>query len=78
MPSTRYLHLPLEGAYKTRHLVTGGRMIAVGLAHAGEITADEGDAAICGRSVRGDLHAAQQHTGYCPQFDGLPGLMTGE
>lgn len=43
----------------------------------GEITADEGDAAICGRSVRGDLHAAQQHTGYCPQFDGLPGLMTG-
>lgn len=48
------------------------------MALAGEVAADEGDAAICGRSVRSDLHSAQQHTGYCPQFDGLPGQMTGD
>ena len=39
--------------------------------------ASEGEASICGSSVRKDLHSAQQLTGYCPQFDGLPGQMTG-
>jgi len=41
------------------------------------VRADEGEASICGSSVHKDLHSAQQLTGYCPQFDGLPGQMTG-
>jgi hypothetical protein len=38
---------------------------------------DEGEAYICGHPVSTQLQAAQQLTGYCPQFDGLPGQMTG-
>ena len=38
---------------------------------------DEGEAYICGHPVSSQLQAAQQLTGYCPQFDGLPGQMTG-
>ena len=43
----------------------------------GEESPDEGDAHICGRSVRLELEAARQHLGYCPQFDGLPHSLTG-
>ena len=38
---------------------------------------DEGEAYICGHPVSSQIQAAQQLTGYCPQFDGLPGQMTG-
>jgi hypothetical protein len=44
---------------------------------AGELIPDEGDASICGLSVRHSLEAARQLVGYCPQFDALPGQMTG-
>lgn len=43
----------------------------------GEVMTDEGEAYICGHPVSSQLRAAQQLTGYCPQFDGLPGQMTG-
>ncbi len=42
----------------------------------GEVTPDAGDAAICGHSVRGELAAARQQLGYCPQFESLLVAMT--
>jgi hypothetical protein len=49
----------------------------VPILHVGEEMTDEGEAYICGHPVSSQLRAAQQLTGYCPQFDGLPGQMTG-
>lgn len=43
----------------------------------GEVLPDTGDAAIVGRSVLTELAAARQLVGYCPQFEALPGAMTG-
>ncbi|KAK9828547.1 hypothetical protein WJX72_000707 [[Myrmecia] bisecta] len=59
--------LGVNGAGKT----TTFRMLT------GELVSDEGDAFVCGRSVRHQLAAARQLMGYCPQFNALPGALTG-
>ncbi len=43
----------------------------------GEVAPDEGDAYVAGFSVLSQLAAARQLMGYCPQFEALPGAMTG-
>merc|ERR1711871_512817 len=43
----------------------------------GDIVPDRGDVTVDGLSVVKDKRAAQQSLGYCPQFEGLPLLMTG-
>ncbi|KXZ53111.1 hypothetical protein GPECTOR_7g1001 [Gonium pectorale] len=43
----------------------------------GEVLPDAGDAAVGGHSVRTHLAAARRQLGYCPQFEALPGAMTG-
>ena len=48
----------------------------VGIA-AGAILPDEGSAYICGHSMQRDMARARQLVGYCPQFDALPGTLTG-
>lgn len=67
VPCCFLLHVALQTALESEHC----------LIETGEVRADEGEASICGSSVHKDLHSAQQLTGYCPQFDGLPGQMTG-
>ncbi|GFR40553.1 hypothetical protein Agub_g1128 [Astrephomene gubernaculifera] len=59
--------LGVNGAGKT----TTFRMLT------GEVLPDAGDAAVGGRSVRRQLAAARRQLGYCPQFEALPGAMTG-
>ena len=44
----------------------------------GDTTPSSGDAIICGHSVRKDLEKVQQKTGYCPQFEALNSMLTGE
>ena len=44
---------------------------------AGAILPDEGSAYICGHSMQRDMARARQLVGYCPQFDALPGTLTG-
>ena len=43
----------------------------------GQITPDNGEASISGHSVLKNLQSARQNMGYCPQFSGLPGALTG-
>ena len=43
----------------------------------GEVAPDSGDALVCRHSIVSELPAARQKMGYCPQFDALPGAMTG-
>lgn len=43
----------------------------------GEVLPDAGDALVGGHSVRRALGAARRQLGYCPQFEALPGAMTG-
>ncbi|KAF8072728.1 Abca17 [Scenedesmus sp. PABB004] len=43
----------------------------------GEAAPDAGNATIAGRSVLTQLAAARRCLGYCPQFEALPGAMTG-
>lgn len=43
----------------------------------GEILPDRGQAFVHGYSVLSDLGSARQSLGYCPQFEALPGAMTG-
>ncbi|KAI8469139.1 MAG: hypothetical protein J3K34DRAFT_522412 [Monoraphidium minutum] len=43
----------------------------------GEAAPDAGDAFVAGASVLLSRGAARRALGYCPQFDGLPGAMTG-
>ncbi|EFJ47840.1 hypothetical protein VOLCADRAFT_43193, partial [Volvox carteri f. nagariensis] len=43
----------------------------------GEVMPDAGDARVAGFSVRKQLAAARRQLGYCPQFEALPGAMTG-
>ena len=43
----------------------------------GEVAPDAGDARVGGASVRTQLAAARRLLGYCPQFEALPGAMTG-
>ncbi len=45
---------------------------------AGETMPDEGSAYICGHSMQREMAAARQLVGYCPQFDALPGTLTGK
>ena len=45
---------------------------------AGELLPDGGDAYIQGLSVSRQRQRARQMLGYCPQFDALPGHLTGE
>ncbi len=45
---------------------------------AGELLPDGGDAYIQGLSVSRQRQQARQMLGYCPQFDALPGHLTGE
>eukprot|EP00798_Chlamydomonas_sp_ICE-L_P031757 gene31757-6955_t len=44
----------------------------------GEILPESGDAFVCGYSIRHQLNEARQHMGYCPQFEALPGALTGK
>ena len=44
---------------------------------AGEIMPDVGNGYICGHSMQQDMARARQLVGYCPQFDALPGTLTG-
>ncbi|GLC42811.1 hypothetical protein PLESTM_001382200 [Pleodorina starrii] len=59
--------LGVNGAGKT----TTFRMLT------GEVMPDAGDARVGGLSVRTQLAAARRQLGYCPQFEALPGAMTG-
>ncbi|GIL83990.1 hypothetical protein Vretifemale_12715 [Volvox reticuliferus] len=59
--------LGVNGAGKT----TTFRMVT------GEVLPDAGDARVGGFSVRTQLAAARRQLGYCPQFEALPGAMTG-
>ncbi|GIL59335.1 hypothetical protein Vafri_14231 [Volvox africanus] len=59
--------LGVNGAGKT----TTFRMVT------GEVLPDGGDARVGGFSVRTQLAAARRQLGYCPQFEALPGAMTG-
>lgn len=43
----------------------------------GDLEPSRGDAYIGGYSIRHQLKKAHQRLGYCPQFDGLIGEMTG-
>ena len=43
----------------------------------GDTNPSHGDAIIDGHSVVGKMRRAQQSIGYCPQFDGLSGALTG-
>ena len=43
----------------------------------GDTTPSHGDAIVDGHSVVDDMRKAQQSIGYCPQFDGLSGALTG-
>ncbi|KAG2483446.1 hypothetical protein HYH03_017700 [Edaphochlamys debaryana] len=43
----------------------------------GEVPPDAGDARVGGASVRTQRSAARRRLGYCPQFEALPGAMTG-
>lgn len=43
----------------------------------GEVTPDSGDALVSHFSVLTQLASARQRLGYCPQFEALPGAMTG-
>ena len=43
----------------------------------GEIMPDAGNAFICGHSMQQEMAKARQLVGYCPQFDALPGTLTG-
>lgn len=43
----------------------------------GQILPDQGEAWVAGQSVVLHRQAARQHMGYCPQFEALPGQMTG-
>ena len=43
----------------------------------GEIMPDAGNAYICGHSMQREMARARQLVGYCPQFDALPGTLTG-
>ncbi len=47
------------------------------LAHPGEVLPDSGDARVAGHSVVLEPALARHAMGYCPQFDALPGAMTG-
>ena len=38
---------------------------------------DAGNAYICGHSMQREMARARQLVGYCPQFDALPGTLTG-
>ena len=38
---------------------------------------DVGNGYICGYSMQRDMARARQLVGYCPQFDALPGTLTG-
>lgn len=44
----------------------------------GEIAATAGDSFINGFSIKRNLHQALQNIGYCPQFDALDSLLTGQ
>ena len=46
-------------------------------ASAGEVTPDRGTLSVAGYSVLGNASQARQNLGYCPQFSGLPGALTG-
>lgn len=59
--------LGVNGAGKT----TAFRMIT------GELYPDAGDVTVCGASIRHERTAARQRLGYCPQYDALPGALTG-
>ena len=43
----------------------------------GDTTPSHGDAIVDGNSVVDGMRKAQQSIGYCPQFDGLSGALTG-
>ena len=44
----------------------------------GEVTPDTGDARVVGYSItQGELAQARRYMGYCPQFEALPGQLTG-
>ena len=47
------------------------------LVYAGEIMPDAGKCYICGHSMQREMAKARQLVGYCPQFDALPGTLTG-
>jgi ABC-type multidrug transport system ATPase subunit len=59
--------LGVNGAGKT----TAFRMVT------GELYPDAGDVTVCGASIRHQRTAARQRLGYCPQYDALPGALTG-
>ncbi|XP_044541272.1 phospholipid-transporting ATPase ABCA7 [Gracilinanus agilis] len=59
--------LGVNGAGKT----TVFRMVT------GDIEISEGDAILMGCSILTDLQTAQNHMGYCPQFDAITELLTG-
>lgn len=43
----------------------------------GEVQPDRGDAVLGGSSITHATSAARQLLGYCPQFEAVPGAMTG-
>lgn len=43
----------------------------------GEVKPDRGDAVLGGSSITHATSAARQLLGYCPQFEAVPGAMTG-
>ncbi len=69
-------------AFSTRQLNPHARCIPPGKTTTfrmltGEVLPDAGDALVGGHSVRRALGAARRQLGYCPQFEALPGAMTG-
>lgn len=63
---------PVKGQFNWTHI-----QALLVMYSAGAILPDEGSAYICGHSMQRDMARARQLVGYCPQFDALPGTLTG-